>query len=147
MQFCKRWPMNWPSIIGYHSDLIRGGNTSAWRNNETVTRDEIDDLILYDSPAIMQVIEVVIQGFSDSLPKPVTLESRWSRRKRPSWNSGHLGPDGRNRIGWTRFDDRLFYSLTPRHLQTRWTAVENAMTMNQRNDGWSHERSCIFPSY
>jgi hypothetical protein len=40
-----------------------------WRQHKRMkkimkrSRDEIDDLILYDSPAIMQVIEVVIQGF------------------------------------------------------------------------------------
>jgi hypothetical protein len=55
------------------TDLIVAATQAHEENNETVTRDEIDDLILYDSPAIMQVIEVVIQGFSDSLPKPVTL--------------------------------------------------------------------------
>jgi hypothetical protein len=44
------------------SDLIVAA-TQAHEENETVTRDEIDDLILYDSPAIMQVIEVVIQVF------------------------------------------------------------------------------------
>jgi hypothetical protein len=54
------------------SDLIVAATQAHEENTETVTRDEIDDLILYDSPAIMKVIEVVIQGFSDSLPKHET---------------------------------------------------------------------------
>jgi hypothetical protein len=54
------------------SDLIVAATRANDENTETVTRDEIDDLILYDSAAIMQVIEVVIQGFSDSLPKQET---------------------------------------------------------------------------
>jgi hypothetical protein len=54
------------------SDLIVAATQAHGENTETVTRDEIDDLILYDSAAIMQVIEVVIQGFSDSLPKQET---------------------------------------------------------------------------
>jgi hypothetical protein len=54
------------------SDLIVAATQAHGENTETVTADEIDDLILYDSPAIMQVIEVVIQGFADSIPKQET---------------------------------------------------------------------------
>jgi hypothetical protein len=43
-------------------DLIVAATQAHEENNETVTRDEIDDLILYDSP-LCKVIEVVIQGF------------------------------------------------------------------------------------
>ena len=51
------------------ADLIIASVQANPENTQSVTRDEIDDLILYDSPAIMEVIEKVMQGFSDSLPK------------------------------------------------------------------------------
>lgn len=51
------------------ADLIIASVQANAENTESVTRDEIDDLILYDSAAIMGVIEKVMQGFSDSLPK------------------------------------------------------------------------------
>jgi hypothetical protein len=51
------------------TDLILASIEANPENTETMSRDEIDDLILNDTTTIMAVIEKVMQGFSDSLPK------------------------------------------------------------------------------
>lgn len=51
------------------TDLIIAAIQANEENVETITRDEIDEMILYDTPVMMEVIEKVLVGFSESLPK------------------------------------------------------------------------------
>lgn len=51
------------------TDLIIAAVQANEENTEVITRDEIDNMILYDAPVMMEVLEKVLLGFSDSLPK------------------------------------------------------------------------------
>lgn len=51
------------------TDLILASIQANDENTETITRDEIDELFLLDTPAMMEVLQVVMLGFSESLPK------------------------------------------------------------------------------
>lgn len=51
------------------ADLIVASCQANEENKESITKEEIDDLILYDSPAMMDAIQIVLLGFSESLPK------------------------------------------------------------------------------
>jgi hypothetical protein len=51
------------------TDLILAAVQANEENTEILTRDEIDDMILCDTPTMMNVIEKVLIGFTESLPK------------------------------------------------------------------------------
>lgn len=51
------------------TDLILAAVQANEENVETITRDEIDEMILCDTPTMMDVIEKVLIGFTESLPK------------------------------------------------------------------------------
>lgn len=51
------------------TDLIIASVQANEENTETITRDEIDDLFLKDTVALLAVCEVVMIGFTECLPK------------------------------------------------------------------------------
>lgn len=51
------------------SDLIISAIEANIENTETLSRDEIDDLLLTDTTQIMEVIQTVMNGLTASLPQ------------------------------------------------------------------------------
>ena len=51
------------------SDLIITSIEANPENEETLTRDEIDELLLSDTTALVKVIEIVMKGLTESLPQ------------------------------------------------------------------------------
>ena len=51
------------------SDLIISAIEANIENTETLSRDEIEDLLLTDTDRIMKVIQTVMNGLTASLPQ------------------------------------------------------------------------------
>lgn len=55
------------------NDLIVASIQSNPENTATISNEELDELFLADTPAMMKIIEVVFQEFTKSIPQAKTV--------------------------------------------------------------------------